>query len=146
MSIEAVWTLAVVGGMTVLLARERLGAELVVFLALCCLVVTGVVDSATALEGFGNSAVATIAVLFVVAAAVRETGALRTVLGVLLGPASTVRGAMVRVMLPTAVMSAFVNNTPIIALLIPSIRDYSRRVQTTPSKLLIPLAYAAMLG
>ncbi len=146
MSIEAVWTLVVVGGMTVLLARERLGAELVLFLALCCLVVTGVVDSATALKGFGNTAVATIAVLFVVAAAVRETGALRKVLGVLLGPASTVRGAMVRVMLPTAVMSAFVNNTPIIALLIPAIRDYSRRVKTTPSKLLIPLAYAAMLG
>lgn len=146
MGVEAYWTIAVVLGMTVLLARERLGAELVLFLALSCLVVPGVVDAKTALAGFGNTAVATIAVLFVVAAAVRETGALRVVVNVLLGPSRTVRGAMVRVMLPTAAMSAFVNNTPIIALLIPAIREYSRRVGTTPSKLLIPLAYAAMLG
>ncbi|MBX2797267.1 MAG: SLC13 family permease [Myxococcales bacterium] len=145
---EAEWlfTLGVVAVATWAMARERLGPDVVMFLALCVLVVFGVVEPEAALSGFSEPAVATIAVLLVVAGAVSETGALKLFSNSLLGRSANPVVVLLRMMIPTAVLSAFLNNTPIVAMFIPMVRSHARQIGLNPSKLLLPLAWAAMFG
>jgi len=139
-------TLSVVAVATVTMARDRLGPDLVMFGGLCVLVVCGVLSPERALEGFASASLATIAVLFVCAAALRETGALTMISAVIFGQTRDPAIGLARMIVPTAVMSAFMNNTPIVAMLIPSVRGYAERIGVSPSRFLIPLAYAAMFG
>ncbi|MEO0603792.1 MAG: SLC13 family permease, partial [Myxococcota bacterium] len=139
-------TLIVVGGATLTMARERLAPDVVMFGALCVLVVTGVLTPTAALSGFSHPAVFTIGVLLVVAGAVQETGALKMVQGSLFGRSQHRVAVMLRLMVPTAALSAFLNNTPIVAMLIPVVRNHAKAIDLPPSKLLLPLAWAAMFG
>ncbi len=139
-------TLSVVAVATATMARDRLGPDLVMFLALCVLVVAQVVSPMHALAGFANPALATIAVLFVCAAALRETGALTLISNAIFGQTQHPTVGLARLMGPTALMSAFMNNTPIVAMFVPMVRSYSEKIGVSPSKFLIPLAYAAMFG
>ena len=103
-------------------------------------------DIATAVSGFGSKAVVTIAVLFIVAEGLRQTGAMAMVTRPLLGRPSSLATAQTRLMLPVAALSAFLNNTPIVAMLMPVVSDWCRRTGINPSKLFIPLSYAAIMG
>jgi len=143
---EAWLTILVVGAATVAMARERLGPDVVMFSALCVLVVAGVVEPEEALAGFSQPAVATIAVLLLVAASVQETGALKLIGNALLGRSRNPVVVLLRIVTPTAFMSAFLNNTPIVAMFIPMVNAHAKRIGISPSKLLIPLSYAAMFG
>ncbi len=98
------------------------------------------------LAGFGNEAMATVGVLFVVVAGLRATGAIDWLAHRVLGRPRGVRGALVRVILPVCGMSAFLNNTPVVAMLIPAVSDWAKRLRLSPSKLMLPLSYAAILG
>jgi len=146
LSASAWLTLIVVGAATVTMARERFAPDIVMFGALCVLVVAGVIAPGEALVGFAHPAVFTIGVLLVVAGAVQETGALRMVSGRLFGKSTRPVPVLLRLMLPTAGLSAFLNNTPIVAMLIPIVRSHARAIGIPPSKLLLPLAWAAMFG
>jgi len=95
---------------------------------------------------FGNEGLLTVAVLFVVAAGLTETGAIAVVAERFMGRPASVREAQMRVMLPVAGLSAFLNNTPVVAMFMPVISEWSRKVNISPSKLFIPLSYAAVLG
>lgn len=96
--------------------------------------------------GFGNEGVLTVAVLFVAAAGLTETGGLQLVTDRLLGmPRSTADG-QARLMLPVVGVSAFLNNTPVVAMFIPVVQDWCKKTGISPSKLFIPLSYAAILG
>lgn len=141
-----VFTLIVVGLATWSMARERLAPDVVMFLALCVLVVSGILAPDQALSGFSQPAVATIAVLLAVTGAVSETGALKLFSGSLLGRSTTPVVVLLRTVVPTAILSAFLNNTPIVAMFIPLIRAHARKLGINPSKLLIPLSWAAMFG
>lgn len=88
----------------------------------------------------------TIATLYIVAAGLKETGAIQWIAGRLLGQPNGVRQGLAKVIMPTSVMSAFMNNTAVVAMFIPSIQEWSKRVNIPASKLLIPLSYAAILG
>jgi di/tricarboxylate transporter len=143
---EAWLTIVVVGAATGAMAREKLGPDVVMFSALCVLVVAGVVEPNAALAGFSQPAVATIAVLLLVAAAVQETGALKLIGNALLGRSRNPVVVLLRVVTPTAFMSAFLNNTPIVAMFIPMVNAHAKRIGISPSTLLIPLSYAAMFG
>lgn len=96
--------------------------------------------------GFGNEGLITIAVLFVVAAGLAQTGAMELVTQPLLGRPKSLAGAQARMMAPVAGLSAFMNNTPIVAMFIPVIADWCRKRGFQPGKLFIPLSYAAILG
>lgn len=146
MSWEAWLTLGVVATATVTMAREKLGPDLVMFSALCVLVVFGIVDPSRALVGFARPEVTTIGVLFICAAAVQETGALKLISNAIFGKSKHPLRALVRLTVPTAFMSAFMNNTPIVAMFIPMVRSHAIRLGVQPSTLLIPLSYAAMFG
>jgi di/tricarboxylate transporter len=95
---------------------------------------------------FGNEGLITIGVLFVVAEGLSRTGAMSRVMQPLLGLPQTVRGAQARMMLLVCALSAFLNNTPIVAIFIPVVRDWCSKTGIAPSKLFIPLSYAAILG
>lgn len=139
-------SLGVVLVVFILLATTRLSPDAVLMGGLTILLLTGVVTSQEALQGFSNEGMITIAVLFVVGAGVVETGAVSALGDILFGRAKSVTRAIIRVMVPTAVLSAFVNNTPVVSMLIPAINDWARQNRIAPSKLLIPLSYAAILG
>ncbi len=143
---QAWFTGAVVVSMLVAMATERVRPESGLGLALSALMLSGVVSSERALGGFANEGVLTVGLLFVVAAAVRRSGALAPVVGMALGRASNPQVALLRMMVPVAAISGIVNNTPLVAMLMPELRSWARRHGVAPSRLLLPLSYAAMLG
>ncbi len=101
---------------------------------------------ADALSGFSNDGMITVAVLFIVAAALRETGGMSFVAQKILGNPKSVMAAQARMMVPIAAMSAFMNNTPLVAMMLPVIDEWSKKTKISVSKLMIPLSYATVLG
>jgi di/tricarboxylate transporter len=121
-------------------------AEIALGLALGSLMLLGVVQPAQALSGFSNEQLHTVALLFVVAAAVRASGGLGILTSRFLKPTRSVSLALLRLTVPAALLSSVLNNTPIVAMLIPEVRDWARRIGIPSSRLLIPLSYAAIVG
>jgi di/tricarboxylate transporter len=95
---------------------------------------------------FGNEGVLTVGVLFVAAAGLTETGGLQLITDRLLGIPRNVFDAQIRLMIPVVGVSAFLNNTPVVAMFIPVVNDWCKKSGLSPSKLFIPLSYAAVLG
>lgn len=110
------------------------------------LLVAGVVDAGQALAGFSNPAPMTVAALFVVARAVERTGALKPLVDLLLGDGRSRTAATARLVVPTAATSAFLNNTPIVAMLLPEVTGWALERRQSPSWYLMPLSFAAILG
>lgn len=146
MELDAILTLVLVAGVLLSLAVTRIPADLILMAALAFLVISGILTPPQALVGFANTGVITIATLYVVAAGLKETGAVQWVASRLLGQPHSIRGAQVRMLLPTSVLSAFMNNTTVVAMFIPAIQEWSQRLQISASKLLLPLSYATILG
>jgi len=139
-------TLAVVGVTLVAMVRELASPDLVLMAGLFTLAAAGVLTPAETFAGFANPALATVGILFVVSAALRETGALDATVGRLFARARSEASGLARICPPVAVMSAFLNNAPIVAMMTPVIIDWTRRVGLSPSRLLLPLSYSAILG
>lgn len=143
MSVEAWVVLAVVVATMTVMALDRLPTAAAIGIGLVVLLVTGTVDDSVVLSGLSSSATATIAALYVVAAAVSMTGALSVVLDrYLLGS----KGSVARLAGSTATMSAFMPNTPVVALAAPRVVRWSRRSGIDASRLLMPLSFASIFG
>lgn len=127
-------------------AFTQLAAEIVFLGALAVLLVSGVLSEGDALEGFSNSGMITVGVLYVVVAGLQQTGGLSWISQRVLGRPSSLTKAMIRLMVPVMGMSAFLNNTPVVAMFIPVVNEWSRKLRISPSKLMIPLSYAAIFG
>lgn len=97
-------------------------------------------------SSMGNEGLLTVGALFVVAAGLTHTGALQGIGGLLLGKPGRVGVAQVRLALPVTGFSAFLNNTPVVAMLIPVVQEWCRRGGISPSKMLLPLSYISILG
>jgi len=106
----------------------------------------GIISPEEALIGFSNAGMLTVGALYVVAAALRETGALDVAGSWILGSAKSERAVLVRMAGSVTAMSAFLNNTPIVAMFIPVISSWCKKHQITPSRLLLPLSYLCILG
>lgn len=128
------------------LVRDWLGPDVLLSAGVTTLVLAGVLTPAHAFAGFANEGVLTIAGLFVVARAVEDSGALDRLARALLGMQGSERGAIVRTMLATAGISTVLNNTPVVAMLGPTVRRWARQHGVAPKRLLIPVSYAAILG
>lgn len=146
MSWQALLTLIVIAFSIVGLIRIRQAPELVLLAALALLTLTGALPLKQAFEGFANEGLIAVAALYVVAAGLRHTGAMEAPGRWLLGSPRGIVSAQLRLMLPTAAISAFMNNTPVVATLVPTVLDWAQRRGLSPSRLLMPLSYAAMLG
>ena len=145
MTWQAVYTLAALALMVIALVRGVARTDLVLLGTLGLLLVAGVVGPGAAFAGFANPAVVAIASLFVVAAGVDRTGALGFIDGLLRPHSDRPGPALLRLMLPTALLSGVLNNTPIVAMLIPRVQAWQDRGPRA-SKMLIPLSTAAIVG
>ncbi len=143
---EAWFTLGVIVLVVIALLRNIARPELILLGALGLLLFAGVVGPDVAFQGFANPAVFTIGALYVVAAGVQRTEALRFLDRHVLPRTSGLGGAMPRLMGFTALLSAFLNNTPIVAMLVPRVQQWSEKTKIPASRLLMPLSYAAIIG
>lgn len=143
---EAWLTLFVLVAALTLLATTSIAADVVLAAGLVVLLLAGVLTPEQAFSGFSNTGVITIAALFVVVAGLRDTGVTQILVGRLLGKPRNLRHAQLQMMPPVTVLSSFVNNTPVVAALIPAINDWCRRYKLPVSQLMMPLSFAAMLG
>ena len=139
-------TVLVIAGAFLTLVFTRLAADVVFLGALAILLVSGVLTASDALKGFSSQGMITVGVLYVVVAGLQETGGLSWISKQMLGRPLRLRSALVRLMLPVTVLSAFLNNTPVVAMFIPVVTDWGRRIRIQPSRLLIPLSYASIFG
>ncbi|MGB8329504.1 MAG: SLC13 family permease [Polyangiales bacterium] len=146
MSIEGWIACATVLAALVLLASTRIAPDFVLGGALTVLVAGGILSPSQALSGLSNPGLATVGVLFIVAAGLVDTGAITVVSNRLMGKVRSVTGAQARMMFPVIAVSAFLNNTPVVAILVPVVQDWCRRQRMSVSKFMIPLSYAAILG
>jgi len=145
-TLDAWITVGVVLSLLGTLVFTRISADVVMAGGLTLLLVLGVLTPAEALSGLTNQGLVTVAVLYVVVAGLRETGGIGWIVQRVLGRPNTLAGAQMRVMAPVTVLSAFLNNTPVVAMFIPAVNDWCKRNSLSVSKLMIPLSYAAILG
>ncbi|NLY93996.1 MAG: SLC13 family permease, partial [Myxococcales bacterium] len=134
--------LAMLGAM----AFNVAGPDLIMVGTITALLALGILAPDEAFSGLANPAILTIGALLVVAAGIRETGVLEWIARYALGRPKNVAGAQMRLMWPVAALSTFLNNTPVVAMFIPLVSDWARRNRISPSMLLMPLSYAAILG
>ncbi|MBP5629670.1 MAG: citrate transporter, partial [Bacteroidaceae bacterium] len=119
----------------------------IVFLgAIGVLYVTGVLDAKDAFSGFSNTSVVTVSVLFVVVAGLMYTGVLQFIVRYLLGTPGSYSKAVMRLMMPVAVLSSFLSNTTVVSLFVNVVKMWAKKLHVSPSKLLIPLSYASGMG
>jgi len=152
----AIVVLLILLGLLVGLAWNRVPPEAVCVLALTAMMVFPIYDEGTwrvgiigiedAVRGFANTGMLTVGVLFLVVAGLRETGAVEWIAKGVLGLPKTHRGALARMSFPTAAMSIFLNNTPLVAMFIPVVTDWAKKIRLQPSQLLMPLSFATVLG
>ena len=139
-------TIATVLSMFTVLLFTKLRADLVFLGAISILFVTGVLDAKEAFSGFSSTSVVIIGVLFVVVAGLTHTGVLQWIVKHLLGQPKSYSKAVVRLMLPVAALSSFLSNTTVVALFVGIVKMWSKKLNISPSKLLIPLSYASGMG
>jgi di/tricarboxylate transporter len=150
---EAWFALAVAVGLLGSLAFRLASTDLLAVSALAVLILVQNLSGSTklpstdqALAGFGSKGLFTVAMLFVVVTGLELTGGTTLATGWLLARAKTLLGAQIRLLVPVAVVSGFMNNTPVVAALLPVVSDLSKQLQVSVSRLLLPLSYATILG
>ena len=148
---EAWLTLAVVALMLWALAKNLAGPDVILMGGALLLVSASLLSPRfpavrELAASFGNEGVLTVAALYIVAAALTGTGGMALLTEPLLGRPRGVSNAQLRLGGTVIGISAFLNNTPVVAMFIPVVTDWCRRTGISPSKLFIPLSYAAILG
>src|SRR5210317_1490627 len=140
---EAWFTLAVVGLCIGLLVYSRHAPDIILMAGLTLLLLGGVLSPQEALAGLANEGMVTVAVLYIVVTGLRETGGIAWISNTILGRPGSLPAAQFRLMLPVVGLSAFLNNTPVVAIFIPAVQDWARRHRLAISRLMIPLSYAS---
>ena len=143
---EAWLALSVVVGCFGMIALTWISPDIVMSAGLTLLLISGVLVPEEALAGFANQGMLTVAVLYIVVRGLTETGAIAWIVQYILGRPRNTQQAQFRLMAPAAALSAFLNNTPVVAVFLPAVKMWARRNNLNLSKLLIPLSYASIVG
>lgn len=139
-------TILTIIGIFVVMTRSRIPVEVAFLSALTVLLVTGVVTEEEGLAGFGSEPVVVHAAFFIIIAGLLHTGVLYWLSKNVLGDPKNYNSALLRLMVPTSIMAALLNSTNVVAMFIDVVKIWSRKLSIAPSKLLLPLSYAATLG
>lgn len=146
LSFSMVLVFTVIVLLLVALYSGKVRAEVSFFIAITILTVGGILTPSEALAGFANEQLAVIILLLVISDIIRKTDIIELVFRRIFKGTKSVSGFIVRMVAFIAPTSAFFNNTPLVAMMMPYVNSWSKDNQTSPSKLLIPLSYAAILG
>ncbi|MEP4532855.1 MAG: SLC13 family permease [Cyclobacteriaceae bacterium] len=147
MGLEAIIVLGVIIVAIVLFATEWMSIDLVSMLIMLTLVITGIISPKEGLSGFSNPATMTVAFMFVISYSLLKTGSLQRIGPILSGIfRKNYNLGILMMILFIGASSAFINNTPIVAMFIPVMVSVGNMSNISPSKLLIPLSYASILG
>ena len=147
MPFEAYITLAIIITAVTLFATEKYPPDVIAGSAMALLALTGVLTPTQALAGFSNTATVTVAAMFVLSAAVLKTGVIEAI-----APAVSrhlenhYTRTTATMMASVGAISAFVNNTPVVATFIPVVSSAARKARIAPSKVLMPLSFGAIFG
>lgn len=143
---DLIYTGSVIVLMTILLIKEITRPSMILFSTLLLLILGRIITVEEALHGFSNQGMLTVGLLFIVAAAIQSSSRFENIVTWLLGKRKDVKLRYTRLMFPVATLSAFINNTPVVASLIPIVSSWAKKNGLPVSKFLIPLSYAAILG
>lgn len=146
MTLEMIFVSVMIILMLGLLLFEAARADFIVFLFLVIFLLSGTISTEQALSGFSNEGMLTVLLLFIVAGAIQKHGIIENFIYRILGDSKSLRSSMVKLLAPISLASGFLNNTPIVVTLTPILRDWAKDNGFAPSKLLIPLSYATILG
>ncbi|MCD6374574.1 MAG: SLC13 family permease [Caldisericaceae bacterium] len=148
MDFQLWYTLVLLFITSILLIKESFETELILLSFLFLLILGKVISVKEAFVGFSNEGMITIGFLFIVAAGLNNSGLMAQLQNLLFGKSnhSGYRKKLIRILFPVTGVSAFINNTPVVALLIPALKSWTERLNLAPSRFFIPLSYAAMLG
>ncbi|WP_372613809.1 SLC13 family permease [Halomonas sp.] len=146
MSLDAWISLVVVAAVFPLMAFSRFSPDMVLLAAVMLLLTLGVIDPGQALGGFSSTGLFTVAFMYVLVTAIRETGGIDLIIRHVLGRPESEGRALVRLLLPVASLSGFLNNTPVVATYIPAVLGWSRRLDRPAQRFLMPLSFASILG
>jgi len=136
----------VIAGMIISLYKEIIKPVLVFTLAVMIFMLAGILSTREALSGFANEQIGVIFLLLLLSDLVKRSGILDYAIHRLLRPNLSYRGFLLRMSTSVAGLSAFVNNTPLVALMMPYVYDWARRKKLSVSKVLMPLSMAAIIG
>ena len=146
MSLEMWITTLILVGMFGLLIKTKIPPVVIFVGALTLTITFRLAPLGESLKGFSNQGMLTIGALLMVAAGMYRTGAITLITEKLIGRPKNLISAQMRILPPVALGSAFLNNTPLVAMFIPVIRDLSRTCRLAATRLYIPLSYASILG
>ena len=147
MTFNVIYVAIILVFMLVALMRECLRPGLILFTAVVLLLVAGIINPEEALKGFSNKGMITVALLYLVSEGVRKSGILeRIMFRILPKKNATVTSAGLRFYPIVTFISAFFNNTPVVVIFAPMIKNWARKMKLPPTKFLIPLSYATVIG
>lgn len=147
MTIENILILSILAGAIVLFVTEKLRVDVVAMIVLAALVLTGLVNIDEAFSGFASPAVITVWAVFIVSGGLTRSGVADSIARLIVRIAGQNSARLtVVIMVGVGLMSAFMNNIGAVAILLPAVVSVARETKTAPSKLLIPLAWASLLG
>lgn len=147
MNFEIILVLVVALCAVVLFATEKLSVDLIALLIMGTFLIFGVVSPDEGIAGFSNKATVTVAAMFVISAGLFKTGAV-SYLGKFTSDLFKRNYwlGMISVMIAVGFFSAFINNTPIVAVFIPVLLGVAKEIKASASKLLMPMSFASMFG
>ncbi|WP_085508435.1 SLC13 family permease [Thalassobacillus devorans] len=143
---EIFYVTLVLAGMFTILIKQWFPPDVTLFSVLSILILTNVISVEEAFQGFANKSVITIALLFIISNGLFNSGMLHHLIEKVLKYNGNFPLLLLKMMISVSILSAFINNTPIVSTLTPLVRNWGLSNGVNPSKLLIPLSYAAILG
>ena len=146
MTTSSFLVLLVLAFILISLYLEIIGSAFTFVVGVVFLGITGVLTPKEMLAGFANEQILVIIMLLLIGDVIRKTAVMEPLFDRLFRGTKSGRGFLLKMMLPTAGLSAFMNNTPLVAIMMPYIQNWCRRNNLPPSKFLIPLSYATILG
>jgi di/tricarboxylate transporter len=147
MTTDNILIFVILGAALLLFISEKIRIDLVALMVLVSLVLTGLISVEEAFSGFASPAVVTVWSVFIISGALTRSGVADVIARFVLRLAgdSQIR-LVVLIMLTVGVMSAFMNNIGAVAILLPAVVSVAREMKVSPAKLLIPLAWASLMG
>lgn len=147
MTFEIAFVVIVLIGMFIALVADKMRPGMILFTVVILFLCAGILSPKEVLEGFSNKGMITVALLFLVSEGIRQSGTLEQLIRKMLPKGkTTVFKAQLRILPAVAFVSAFLNNTPVVVIFAPIIKNWAKSVQLPPTKFLIPISYVTMLG